>query len=149
MRVQKTQLQLGHRSYDRIHRILTLLMLLDVHATPTGSHAAHMLARCGVERLRLIDFDQVTLSSLNRHAFATHSDVGSTKVKAGVKHITAFAPRCKVEACPVMFTKENAPELLGGSPTFVIDCIDDADTKVRHRHSKNKSKNCCIKMPLV
>ena len=35
-----------------------------------GSHAAHMLARAGVARLRLIDFDQVTLSSLNRHVSA-------------------------------------------------------------------------------
>lgn len=32
-----------------------------------GSHAAHMLARSGVGRLRLVDFDQVTLSSLNRY----------------------------------------------------------------------------------
>ncbi len=36
-----------------------------------GSHAAHMLLRSGVKRLKLIDFDQVTLSSLNRHAVAT------------------------------------------------------------------------------
>ena len=36
-----------------------------------GSHCAHMLARSGVERLVLIDFDQVTLSSTNRHATAT------------------------------------------------------------------------------
>ena len=47
-----------------------------------GSHAAHMLARAGVARLRLIDFDQVTLSSLNRHAVATREDVGRTKVAA-------------------------------------------------------------------
>jgi hypothetical protein len=41
-----------------------------------GSHAAHMLARSGVGKLRLVDFDQVTLSSLNRHAVATRDDVG-------------------------------------------------------------------------
>lgn len=44
-----------------------------------GSHAAHMLLRSGVGRLRLIDFDQVTLSSLNRHATATRKDVGLPK----------------------------------------------------------------------
>lgn len=47
-----------------------------------GSHAAHMLARSGVGRLRVIDFDQVTLSSLNRHAVATLADVGLPKVSA-------------------------------------------------------------------
>jgi len=32
-----------------------------------------------VGRLRLIDFDQVSLSSLNRHAVATRADVGMPK----------------------------------------------------------------------
>ena len=45
-----------------------------------GSHTAVMLARGGVETLRFIDFDQVTLSSLNRHACATLQDVGIPKV---------------------------------------------------------------------
>ncbi len=44
-----------------------------------GSHAAHLLLRSGVGRLRLIDFDQVSLSSLNRHALATRADVGLPK----------------------------------------------------------------------
>ena len=45
-----------------------------------GSHAAHMMARAGVGKLRLIDFDQLTLSSLNRHAVGTRDDVGRPKV---------------------------------------------------------------------
>ncbi|KAJ4150500.1 hypothetical protein LMH87_011248 [Akanthomyces muscarius] len=40
-----------------------------------GSHCTASLARSGVSRLRLIDFDQVTLSSLNRHSVATLADV--------------------------------------------------------------------------
>ena len=40
-----------------------------------------MLARSGVGRIRLIDFDQVTLSSLNRHATATRDDVGKKQTK--------------------------------------------------------------------
>ena len=38
-----------------------------------------MLLRSGVRKLRLIDFDQVSLSSLNRHAVATRADVGMPK----------------------------------------------------------------------
>lgn len=48
-------------------------------AQGVGSHAAHLLLRSGVGRLRLIDFDQVSLSSLNRHALATRTDVGMPK----------------------------------------------------------------------
>lgn len=36
--------------------------------------------RSGVKRLRVIDFDQLSLSSLNRHAVANWEDVGFPKV---------------------------------------------------------------------
>ena len=54
-----------------------------------GSHAAHMLARAGIKRLRLIDFDQVTLSSLNRHAVADRADVGKPKVVVCAEHFAS------------------------------------------------------------
>ena len=44
-----------------------------------------MLARNGVQHLRVIDFDQVTLSSLNRHAVATRADVGRPKTEVKKK----------------------------------------------------------------
>ena len=44
-----------------------------------GSHAANMLVRSGIQKIRIIDFDQVSLSSLNRHALAFISDVGKSK----------------------------------------------------------------------
>ena len=31
-----------------------------------------------------------------------------------------------------MFTEENADELLSGKPDFVLDAIDNIDTKVNH-----------------
>ena len=45
-----------------------------------GSHCAHALLRASgasgtIRRLRLIDFDRVSLSSLNRHAVALRRDV--------------------------------------------------------------------------
>jgi tRNA A37 threonylcarbamoyladenosine dehydratase len=94
-----------------------------------GSHCAHLLARSGVGKLRLIDFDQVSLSSLNRHAVATMSDVGIPKTRAMKERLNAIVPWCQIEAIAEMFKKETADELLAGNPTFVIDCIDDMNTK--------------------
>jgi hypothetical protein len=57
-----------------------------------GSHAAHMLARSGVRRMRLIDFDRVSLSSLNRHATAVRVDVStpkSTALAAAIRYLRA------------------------------------------------------------
>jgi len=61
-------------------RVICSSFVVVVGLGGVGSHAAHMLLRGGVGRLRLIDFDQVTLSSLNRHAVATRADVGTPKV---------------------------------------------------------------------
>ncbi|KAJ3041875.1 hypothetical protein HDV00_008579 [Rhizophlyctis rosea] len=95
-----------------------------------GSHAAHMLLRSGVEHLRLIDFDQVTLSSLNRHALATQNDVGTPKALCLQKHFAEIFPNAKVEIGVEMYTPATAPTLLAGTPDFVLDCIDNLATKV-------------------
>ncbi|RKO85210.1 hypothetical protein BDK51DRAFT_5224, partial [Blyttiomyces helicus] len=95
-----------------------------------GNHAAHMLLRSGVEHLRLIDFDQVTLSSLNRHAVATRADVGTPKAICLAKHLAEIAPHAKIEARVDMFDLRVADELLAGKPDYILDCIDNLDTKI-------------------
>lgn len=52
-----------------------------------GSNVVNMLIRSGVGRIRIIDFDRVSLSSLSRHAYAVREDVGSSKVLCMKKYI--------------------------------------------------------------
>lgn len=110
-----------------------------------GSHCAMMLARGGVEYLRLIDFDQVTLSSLNRHACATLKDVGISKVESVKKVCLELGLTDEnIDDRIEMYTTETGPSLLSTAtiPTkegeddsnqqkwdVVIDCIDDVPTK--------------------
>ncbi|KAJ0987270.1 hypothetical protein J5N97_005626 [Dioscorea zingiberensis] len=95
-----------------------------------GSHAASMLLRSGVGRLLLVDFDQVSLSSLNRHAVATRDDVGIPKALCLQKHFSLIFPECQIEARVQLFDESSAEEILSGQPDFVLDCIDNIDTKV-------------------
>jgi tRNA A37 threonylcarbamoyladenosine dehydratase len=88
-----------------------------------------MLARSGVGRLRLIDFDQVSLSSLNRHALASLEDVGTSKAECIRKQILKIVPWCQIEAETKMFRGADAEFLLRGKPDYVLDCIDDVSTK--------------------
>lgn len=99
-----------------------------------GSHAAHLLLRGGVRKLRLIDFDQVSLSSLNRHATATRADVGTSKATALRKQLLRICPHAEVEACTHLFSAKYADELLRGRPALVVDCIDDLATKTVRVH---------------
>jgi tRNA A37 threonylcarbamoyladenosine dehydratase len=67
-----------------------------------GSHAAHLLLRSGVGRLRLIDFDQLTLSSLNRHCLATRADVGIPKAACLARHFAGEAGTLLLGQVPVV-----------------------------------------------
>ena len=88
------------------------------------------LARSGVAKIRLIDFDQVTLSSLNRHALATLTDVGTSKVECVRKRLQAVTPWVEWEGFKEMWKSERADVLLGGKPDYVVDAIDNIDSKV-------------------
>ncbi|QLQ78207.1 hypothetical protein HG537_0A04540 [Torulaspora globosa] len=103
-----------------------------VGAGGVGSWVVTMLVRSGCRRIRVIDFDQVSLSSLNRHSCAQLSDVGTPKVDCLKQHLLRIAPWCEIEAINELWTKENAERLLleDGEPTMIIDCIDNIDTKV-------------------
>jgi FlaA1/EpsC-like NDP-sugar epimerase len=90
--------------------------VIVVGAGGVGSWAALMLMRSGVERIRIIDFDQVTLSSLNRHAVATLEDVGTPKVRCIKKHFQQIAPFVEVDDCIELLNADNVGDLLGGKP---------------------------------
>ncbi|KAH6625690.1 hypothetical protein C7974DRAFT_205620 [Boeremia exigua] len=106
-----------------------------------GSHAAAALARSGCSKLRLIDFDQVTLSSLNRHALATLADVGTPKVHCIRRHLEKITPWTHFECLNALFSGQSAPTQLaplnGQAPDFVIDAIDNIDSKVALLHYCN------------
>jgi tRNA A37 threonylcarbamoyladenosine dehydratase len=99
-----------------------------------GSHATAALARSGCAKIRLIDFDQVTLSSLNRHAVATLADVGTSKVHTLRKRLEQITPWTHFECRNELFGEQSAAsqlaDLNGQRPDFVIDAIDNIDSKV-------------------
>lgn len=101
-----------------------------------GSHATAAFARSGVSKIRLVDFDQVTLSSLNRHAVATLADVGLPKVQVLQRRLRAIAPWVKFDLRLEKFEEKSSKPLLapwgesGQKPDFVVDAIDNIDTKV-------------------
>lgn len=102
-----------------------------------GSHCVSALARSGVSKIRLIDFDQVTLSSLNRHAVATLADVGTPKVSCVRKRLEAVVPWVAWECLNEVWKEDEAERLLGPwkgdkekKVDYVVDAIDNIDSKI-------------------
>lgn len=73
---------------------------------------------------------KVSVSSLNRHAVATREDVGTSKALCLKKHFQSIFPECHIDAKVILYDSSSEEEILSGHPDFVLDCIDNIDTKV-------------------
>ena len=95
-----------------------------------GSHAAMSLARTGVGKLLLADFDQVTASSLNRSPVAGPADVGRAKVEVLAEDLAHTCPDTQIEACETFCHEETLATLLDPAPHCVVDAIDSLNPKL-------------------
>lgn len=92
-----------------------------------GSNAALMLARAGVGRLTLIDFDTVDSSNLNRQMFFP-DQVGQPKTTATATHLRRLNPNLLLELHTVRATAGNINTLIGGADV-VVEAVDGASVK--------------------
>ena len=68
-----------------------------------------------MSKIRLVDFDYVTLSSLNRHATAGLTDVGIPKVTSIERTLKQIARWVEVDARIDVWRKEEGGALLEGA----------------------------------
>ena len=90
-----------------------------------GSHTALALARMGVKKFSLIDFDTVEGHNLSSQAFL-HGDIGRLKVDALADLITAISPEIEVEKNGVPFLKAK---ISMSKDTIVISAVDSMATR--------------------
>jgi tRNA A37 threonylcarbamoyladenosine dehydratase len=95
-----------------------------------GSYAAEALARAGVGRLTLIDFDDICLTNVNRQIHALEGTVGRPKVQVMAERCRAIHPLVQVEPIKAFYQAESADDLLGREYVYVLDCIDHITAKL-------------------
>lgn len=100
-----------------------------------GSYALEALARAGVGRLRLVDFDRIKPSNLNRQILALHSTVGQPKAALARARVQDINPACLVEAMEVFVHTDTMDQILGGEPDYVVDAIDGLNPKIELLHA--------------
>ena len=96
-----------------------------------GSWAVEALARSGIRKLTLIDFDEVALSNVNRQLHALSSTVGRKKLDVMVERVREINPTCDVTGIDDFITTDNLFDLLpvGRNFDYVIDAIDSIKFK--------------------
>lgn len=92
-----------------------------------GSNIAISLARLGVGYIKIVDFDVVEPSNLNRQQYFIE-DIGEYKVKALKKHIFNINPFIDVEDLVEKIEKENIKEIFR-DVDIIIEAFDSAKYK--------------------
>lgn len=94
-----------------------------------GSPVLTYLAQAGVGTLRLIDFDTVGTTNLNRQFLYTEKDIGRKKADAAKEKLMLLNSEILIEARDAKLTKENAEELIGEADA-VVSCLDSISARL-------------------
>ncbi len=105
-----------------------------------GGYATEGLARAGVGQLRLVDFDTIQPSNINRQILALESSIGQAKVDAARERVLLINPECHVEALEIFAGDDTLNNILSPMPDVLIDAIDSLNPKIQllvaaHRRS--------------
>ncbi len=92
-----------------------------------GSAVAVALARVGVGRLLIADFDLVEPSNLNRQQFFI-DQIGQFKVDALADNLRRINPYVRVERHRVLLTPDNTPAIFADC-SVVVEAFDKPDMK--------------------
>ena len=92
-----------------------------------GSNVAVLLARSGIGSLKLVDFDTVEASNLNRQQYRI-SHIGMKKTEAMKSIIREINPFVEVDILDIKVDRENIYSIVGDIE-IVVEAFDRAETK--------------------
>ena len=92
-----------------------------------GSNIAIALARAGIGKLILIDFDRVDITNLHRQQYKANQ-IGRYKTDALAENLLEIAPYTEIETITERITENNVYSLLKDADV-VCEAFDRAETK--------------------
>ena len=102
--------------------------VLVIGAGGLGSAALAYLASAGVGTIGIADFDEVSLSNLQRQIIHGTATLGEDKLISAEKYINNLNPDVKVLRHSGRVTVDNIAELIQNYD-FILDCTDRFETK--------------------
>lgn len=122
----RTEILIGAEGLDRLKQ--SHIMVFGVGGV--GSYTVEALARAGVGRLTLVDYDEICLTNINRQLHALYSTIGKSKVDVMKERIAQINHQAVVDTRKEFYKEELAEEFFGDKPDYVVDAIDTVSSKV-------------------
>jgi len=115
-------------TFEEVKKVLASKTVGIAGCGGLGSNCAAALARVGIGKLILADFDLVTEHNLNRQ-FYFHDQIGMLKVAALKQNIARINPGVKVYTFDIRLCQSDIVEMMGK-----CDVIIEAFDKVEMKH---------------
>lgn len=111
-----------------------------------GSWVAEALARTGINRITLIDLDDVSISNINRQIHSLDSTLNFSKIEIMKSRIIDINPQCNVSLIEDFVTPDNVADLISEHIDVVIDAADSVKAKaaIIDHCKRQKIKVICI-----
>ena len=125
-RFERSKLLVGPKAMERLANSTVVVVGLGA----VGSYVVEGLARGGLSHLRLVDFDVLKESNVNRQLYALTSTLGRKKAEVAKERVLEINPHCKVEAMSLKASKETYERIISGKVDGLVDAIDDVSGKI-------------------
>ena len=125
-RFSRTKMLIGEKALEKIIDSHVIIFGLG----GVGGGVIEALARAGVGKLTLVDFDSVSESNINRQLIADTSTVGILKTDAARARIKLIDPDIEVVTHNLFYAEENAAEVDFSGADYIVDAIDSVRSKI-------------------
>lgn len=125
-RFSRTELLVGPEGLEKLYK--SKVAVFGVGGV--GSYTVEALARSGVGRLVLIDYDDICLTNINRQLHALQSTVGKSKVDLMRDRVLEINPEAEVVVLREFYSPENGDRLVTDDLEYIVDAIDNMTGKL-------------------
>ncbi|PIE60155.1 MAG: tRNA threonylcarbamoyladenosine dehydratase [Desulfobulbus propionicus] len=126
-RFSRTKTLLGS---NRFHQLSTSYVVV-VGLGAVGGYVVEGLVRGGIGRLKLVDFDLVSRTNINRQLLALETTLHRPKSEVALERAQDINPACQVQTSQVFVDEETVQAVLDPVPDLLIDAIDALNPKVQ------------------
>lgn len=136
--LKRLELLVGEKNLNRI----TNKTILIIGIGGVGGYALESIARSGIKKIIIVDFDLIDITNLNRQIISLHSNIGKYKVDEAYNRIKDINPECEVIKIKDKIDINNIDKLFEYEIDYIIDACDTLEVKkeIIRRCLKNKIK---------
>ena len=124
-RFARTAMLLGNVGIENLKQ--SCVMIVGVGAV--GGYCLEALARAGIGKFILVDFDVFEESNINRQILATSDSLGQKKVEVAKLRVLNINPQSDVLTIDMFLNTDNVNDLPFDSVDIVVDAIDSLNSK--------------------